>query len=430
MSSTSIRIIKYTLIREKIIYLITTHIVKQRKDLIMTNLRKSIIKNETLAEFGKDRMTWFRNQMPLVASINKQLEDDQLTTNKVIAICMHIEPKTAFWIEGLLAGGAKHIYLIGCLGTTKDDIAAYLASFDHVTVFGKSTDSYEEHLNYLDMVMTTKIDLFLDNGASLIMAYEKARPNWRPIGANEETRSGKLMIEKKNIQANYPVIVIDDSPVKQLLENAIGVGQSVVDGFMRATSLLVGGKQVLVIGYGFCGSGVAKKFQGLGATTMVYDNNPITLLKAKADGYIVGELEELLAKADLVITVTGSFDVITPKHIPYFKNRAILANSGHYGFEIDVKGLKAESSSIQAVKKDIERLSFNEKNVYLVANANPINLACGDGNPIEIMDLGLGLQSASAIRLLTNPSNLHTGLQAVPEDIDKTISKKMMEILQ
>lgn len=396
----------------------------------MKKLMESIIENPQLVEEGKVRMTWFRDRMPLVVKINKQLREEKTFEDKIVAICMHIEPKTAFWIEGILASGAKHIYLVGCLGTTKADTAAYLASFDNVTVYGKKSDTLEEHEGYLAEVMKEKVDIFLDNGASLIMAHDKAAVDWKPIGANEETRSGKLMIEKHNIQPEYPVVVIDDSPVKQLLENAVGVGQSVVDGFMRATSLLVGGKQVLVIGYGFCGSGVAKKFQGLGATTMVYDSNPVIRLKAKADGFVVGELTDLLKRADVVITVTGCFDVITLEHIKYLKNKVILANSGHYGFEIDVKGIKEAAKDVLEVKDGIEKFVFDDKECYLVENASPINLASGDGNPIEIMDLGLGLQSASAIRILENNNGLTFGLQPVPEDIDRVISEDMLKILE
>ncbi|MCH4886520.1 adenosylhomocysteinase [Acidaminobacter sp. JC074] len=390
---------------------------------------KSIIDNQSLEKTGIERLQWFRDMMPLVDSINDYLDNEQIFKGKIIAICMHIEPKTAVWIEGILRGGAKHIYLVGCLGTTKEDTAAYLASLDRMTVLGKKNDTYEDHQNYLTQVMDHKIDLFLDNGASLILAHDRLKPDWTPIGANEETRSGKLLIEKEKVSPDYPVVVIDDSPVKQLLENAIGVGQSVVDGFMRATSLLLGGKQVLVIGYGFCGSGVAKKFKGQGANVMVYDLNPTIRLKAKADGYYVDDLPEVIKKADVIITVTGSFDVIRPDHIKYFKPNVILANSGHYSFEIDVKGLK-EKASVTRVKKDIEKLTFTDKSCYLIADASPVNLACGDGNPIEIMDLGLGLQSASAIRILETDNQLKKGLQAVPVDIDKKISIDMMAILK
>ncbi|MGG7618981.1 adenosylhomocysteinase [Bacillus coreaensis] len=391
---------------------------------------KSIIDNSALASIGESRMHWFRERMPIVAGINQIFKEQQTFKGKTIAVCMHIEPKTGYWIEGLLGGGAEHVYLVGCLGTTKKDTAAYLASLDNITVLGKEGDSYEEHKHYLKLVMENKIDLFLDNGASLILAHHELKPDWKPIGANEETRSGKLLIEKTQLHAPYPIVVIDDSPLKQILENAVGVGQSSVDGFMRTTSLLVGGKKVLVVGYGYCGSGVAKKFRGLGATTMVYDIDPIYQLKAKSNGHIIGELEELISKADVIITVTGRFNVITEKHIPLFKHKVILGNSGHYRFEISVDEIKKEALSIEQVKEGIERISFKEKSIYLLHNADPLNLAGADGNPIEIMDLGLGLQSYSALRIVTDVSSLSAGMQPVPKDINDLISQLFNKSLE
>lgn len=163
--------------------------------------------------------------------------------------------------------------------------------------------------------------------------YWKHRSNWRPIGAIEETRSGKQILEKEQIVPDFPVLVIDDSPVKRLVENEAGVGQSVVDGFMRATSMLVGGKRILIIGYGFCGTGISQRFRALGASTMVYDTDPLRLLKAKIEGHIVGELEELLPQADVVITVTGRFNVICKDQFYLMKDGSILCNAGHYNIE-------------------------------------------------------------------------------------------------
>jgi adenosylhomocysteinase len=390
---------------------------------------KSIIDDHGLVEAGAARMHWFRERMPLVAGVNQLLKEEQSFKGKTIAVCMHIEPKTGYWIEGLLGGGAEHVYLVGCHGTTKKDTAAYLASLENITVLGKAGDTYEDHKHYLKLVMDHKIDVFLDNGASLILAHHELQPDWTPIGANEETRSGKLLIEKHQVNTPYPIIVIDDSPLKQILENAVGVGQSVVDGFMRTTSLLIGGKKVLVIGYGHCGSGVAKKFRGLGATTLVYDINPVYQLKAKADGHLVGDLEALIPEADVIITVTGTFNVITEQHIPLFKDKVILGNSGHYGFEISVDDIKKASRSVEQVKEGIERISFAEKSIYLLHEASPLNLAGADGNPIEIMDLGLGLQSYSAYRIVTRAETLQGGMQPVPQDIDSKISKLFMDSL-
>ena len=375
-------------------------------------------------------MSWFRAKMPIIRQLNAEFAVQKPFSGMKIASCFHLEPKTAFWIEGLLQGGAEHIYLVGNLGTTKPDTAAYLASLDRVTVMGKENDSYDDHKSYLAQVMEEKMDLFLDNGASLILAHAEHKPDWKPLGSNEETRSGRLLVEKAGIAPDYPIVVVDDSPVKQLLENAVGVGQSVVDGFMRATSLMVGGKKILVIGYGYCGSGVANKFRGLGGTTMVYDIDPVYLLKAKADGHLVGDLEDLLPQADVIVTVTGRFDIITAKHIPLFKDGVILANAGHYGFEINREDLIEKADELTIVRDGIEKIQFGEREVFLLEHVHPLNLTAGDGNPIEIMDIGLGLQAACARHIAMGAKGLIKGMQTVPTDIDKLISRMSLSALR
>jgi len=383
----------------------------------------SIIDDENLAQQGAEKMPWFRACMPILRKLNNEFIETKPFSNLVIAVCFHLEPKTAFWMESMLAGGAEHIYIVGNLGTTKPETAAYLASLDRVTVLGKKADSMEEHQSYLDQVLSQKIDLFLDNGASLILAYHRNNPKWIPKGATEETRSGKLLIENEQIDPKFPVIVVDDSPVKWQLENAIGVGQSVVDGFMRATSLLIGGKNILIIGYGHCGSGVTEKFRAMGANTMVYDVDPVLLLKARADGNRVGELNDLLECADVIVTVTGRFNVITHQHINIIKNGAILANAGHYGFEIDRLGILTHATSYSSIRPGIEEIVFDSKKIYLLEKANPLNLSAADGNPIEIMDIGLGLQAACARKLAIEATSLRHGLQHVPEDINRNVSR-------
>lgn len=390
---------------------------------------KSIVKNPDIAACGAERMKWFRERMPIITAYNERFKREQTFKGKVIATTMHIEPKSAYWIEGLLAGGAEHIYFVGYLGTTKDDTAAYLASLPRMTVLGKSDDTYEEHLANLDAVIRNgkKIDLFLDNGAAFILAHKRCNPGWLPDGANEETRSGRLYVEQEQYEAPYPIAVIDDSALKRLLENYTGVGQSIVDGFMRATSLLVGGKNVLVFGYGYCGSGVAAKFKGLGANTMVYDTNPLYQLKAKVDGHTVGEKEELIARADVIITVTGSFGVITTDHIPLFKNKVILANAGCLGFEIDLKGLAETADSQTSPRPGVDKYSYGEKDIYVLAGTHALNLASADGNPIEIMDLGLALQAGCAERIIKAPHTLVNGLQNVPDDISLEVCKMSLK---
>jgi adenosylhomocysteinase len=336
---------------------------------------------------------------------------------------MHIEPKTGRWIETLLAGGAKNITLVGCAGTTMPDTAAYLASLDNVTVLGKRADSIADIEGYIARALEQPFDVFLDNGGSVnTVFYEKAR-GWLPIGSTEETMSGRLAISRLDRAIPYPILVIDDSPVKKTLENTIGVGQSVVDGFMRCTSLLVGGKRVLVIGYGWCGKGIAACFKGLGAVTSSYDQDPLKQLEARMHGHMTNSLEVLLREADVVVTATGSSSVISTKELSYLKSGAILCNAGHFGTEIDIPALQQASRSVTPVAKQINKYDLPNKSLFLLADGHPINLAAGDGNPIEIMDLGLGLQLLSAEALCSRRGDLTPGLQALPNAIDAEIAE-------
>lgn len=387
----------------------------------------SIIDNPSLAEAGRQRMRWFMEQMPLIASLKEAYQKERPFEGLKVAVCLHVEPKTAYWIDAILSGGAEHVYLAGCLGTTKPDTAAYLASNPKITVLAKEADTMEEHQRYLEMIMGERPHLFLDNGASLILAYHRKERDWVPLGANEETRTGRLLIDDSGYDIRFPVVVIDDSPLKKLLENAVGVGQSVVDGFMRATSLLLGGKRILVVGYGWCGSGIAGKFRAMGAHTSVYDIDPVYLLKAKADGHRVSEdLNQLISQAEVIVTSTGRFHIITKEHIPFFSNGLILANAGHFGFEIDTDDLRASADRVEEIGCGKEALWFGGKSVFLLENANPLNLSAGDGNPIPIMDLGLGLQASCGALLASGKHSLHKGVQPVPREIDRAVSRRML----
>lgn len=387
----------------------------------------SIIDAPELAEAGAKRMRWFIEQMPLITHLKDTFTGGQPFRGLKVAICLHVEPKTAYWIDAILSGGAEHVYLVGCLGTTKPDTAAFLAANPRVTVLAKVADTLEEHQRYLELVMVQKPDLLLDNGASLILSYCRKKRDWSPLGANEETRTGRLLIDDSGLDIQFPVIVIDDSPLKRLLENSIGVGQSVVDAFMRSTSLLIGGKRVLVIGYGWVGSGIAQKFRAMGAHTSVYDVDPVYLLKAKVDGHNVSEnLEGLIQEAEVIITATGRFHIIRKEHIPQFRSGAIVCNAGHFGFEIDTDDLRQAADAVEEVGSGKEMLRYGEKHIFLLENASPLNLAAGDGNPISIMDLGLALQACCAARIATDRSGLQNGVQPVPRDIDDFVSRRML----
>lgn len=360
---------------------------------------------------------WYREQMKVLSAFRERYSREKPFRGRRILICMHCEPKAAVRTEVMLEGGAEEIIFIGNPGSTKDDVAAYLDSFENVTVMAKSGDTSEDIRRYARIAMEEgPYDLFMDNGAALMLAYSQISPEWKPMGGIEETRSGRLLLDQNNIIPAFPHLVIDDSPVKRLIENEAGVGQSVVDGFMRQTSMLIGGKRILIIGYGWCGTGISQRFRALGAVTMVYDKDPVRLLKAKIEGHKVAPLEELLPQADVIITVTGRFKVVGASEISLMKDGAILANAGHYGEEIDRQALIQETGTEVISSGCTCYRQMDGRRIYLLQNAHPLNLSAGSGNPIEIMELGYALQLLSLEAILSG--SCADGLQALPDDVN------------
>ena len=386
---------------------------------------RSIIDDPNLAAAGAERMKWYREKMQVLKDFRSRYEETTPFRGKRLLVCMHCEPKAAVRTEVLLAGGAERIVFIGNLGSTKPDIAAYLATLPGVTVMAKKGDRLEDLRQYISMAMEEEFDLLMDNGAAILEHFWKHRPGWMPLGAIEETRSGRLILEKEGIKVPFPVLVIDDSPVKRLVENEVGVGQSVVDGFMRATGMLIGGLQVLILGYGWCGSGIAQRFRALGACTMVWDTDPLRLLKAKIEGHRVGRPEQLLPMADVVLTVTGRFDILGAEEFRQMKDGAILCNAGHYNMEIRTEELEAMSTGTEQLQAGVTVYRLADKCLYLLENANPLNLSAGGGNPIEIMELGYALQLLSLEEILRDPS-LPEGAQELPPQVNEKACRSML----
>ncbi len=383
----------------------------------------SVIDNPELARRGFQEIKWFYEKMPVLREIKRKFKSTKPFKSVSIAICMHVEPKTAVWLDTLLEGGAESIDLVGCVGSTRASTAAYLASKKGVTVLARERDTVKDHKKFIHLALKEKKCIFLDNGGSLIRAWHELGPSWEPLGSTEETISGKLRICAEVKKQSFPIIVIDDSPLKQTLENTLGVGQSVVDGLMRATSLILGGKRVAIIGYGWCGRGVSMRLKGMGAIPMVYDNDPLRLLQAKLEGNIVGSLSYLLSSADVVITVTGVKDILTQKNFYKLKDGVILANAGHFSDEIDVETLFKNAKSREQLNKNVTKVTVSDKVIFLLNNANLLNLAAADGNPIEIMDMGLGLQSLCAETLVKKHYLLKKGVQPIPDSINNRMAK-------
>ena len=387
---------------------------------------ENIIRDPSLASQGEKRMKWYRSQMKVVRSFHERYGRERPFEGMRLLVCMHCEPKAAVRTEALLNAGVREIVFVGNLGSTKDDIAAYLSENERVTVMARSDDTLEDLNRYVAIALKERpYDLFMDNGASIMLQYDSS--TFQPLGGIEETRSGRLLLDEKGIDSAFPLLVIDDSRVKRLIENETGVGQSVVDGFLRQTSMLLGGKRILIIGYGFCGRGIAQRFRAMGSITSVYDIDNVAMLKAKVEGHIVGRLEDLLPQAEAIITVTGRFHVLGAKHIPYLQDNCIIANAGHYNMEIDIDQLKEKSDSIEILQDGIEQLTVDGKRLNILQRGNPLNLSSGAGNPIEIMELGYALQLLSLEAIVRN-KDLKPGIQNLPESVEQDAAKIALDL--
>jgi len=385
-----------------------------------------------LYESGKDRVDWARHNMPILQAIKERLSVEQPFKGHKIGICLHVEAKSGVWIETLLAGGAR-IAITGSPGSTQDDTAAYLVKEMGVEVFAWRSETFDEHMENAKRVLDTKPTIIADNGGDLhyLLGKDDAYKGLRDsiIGATEETTTGANRLREELPSFGFPTIIINDTMAKRIVENRYGVGISVVDGIMRTTNIMLGGKTVVVIGYGYCGQGVAQRLRGLGAHVTVVDTEPLTQLEAHFEGFKTGVLEDVLGDADIVITVTGRDAAIQEQHFELMKDGVVLCNAGQNSSEIDIESLREMAAEEHTLRPNIEQLTLNSgKKYFLLAQGNLINLAGGDGNPIEVMDLGLALQTLSLECIALNAKALRNEPQSVPCDIEQaTLNAALQE---
>jgi adenosylhomocysteinase len=367
--------------------------------------------------------------MPLLRELEAELATSKPFAGMTIGICLHVEPKTAV-LATALAGGGASLAITGSPGTTQNDVADWLASqgFD---VHGRREDGVVEHRRNLSRVMARRPDLLLDNGADLVsLLLEQGGKT--VIGGTEETTTGANRLrEELPGRVSFPVIVINDSPLKSIVENEHGVGQTVTSSFLHATNLGVAGRRFAVLGFGWCGRGIARSLSALGGRVAVVEPDSIRALEAALEGFDVLSLEEAIPRSEVFITATGRPGVLRREHFELLPEGAVLANSGHFSTEIELDALRAASRETARVDGGIERFTLaSGKTIYLLARGEMLNLAAGGGNPVEVMDLGLSLQAASLARIARDPSTLAPGPQPVPGEINQGIARRMLAALR
>lgn len=382
-----------------------------------------------LAHEGARVMEWARRNMPLLVRLRDELERERPLEGRRIGMCLHVEAKTGALVEALRAGGAE-LVLTGSPATTDDRVAAFLAQDAGVRVHARKADTVDDHHEHVARVLASDPDLLLDNGADLIAATARAERT-RVVAATEETTSGRhRLLGELEGKVDFPVIVINDSPIKLLFENEHGIGPAVVDGFFRATNSLVAAKTFAVVGFGSCGRSLARTLRRLGASVIVVEREPVRALEAAFEGMRVAPIERAASLADAVITVTGRPDALTADVLEHLRDGAILANVGHFSTEIDVAALAAQATSRRQLKDDVEEFVLpGGRTVYLLARGEMLNLAAASGHQIQIMDLGFALQAHSLRALALEPERFAAGYNPVPSDIDTAVAREALQTL-
>ena len=382
-----------------------------------------------LLEKGQSRVNWIRSRMQLLRNVQEVFEREKPFKNKTIGVSLHLEPKTAVLLETLKIGGAK-IVGTGNLGSTQDDIVEVLKSWG-MTIYGERSTDKEEHLSNVLKIVSAKPDLLLDNGADLVELAIKNNLDGTIFGGTEETTSGDDKLRTKFLnKINFPIIVINDSPLKRIVENQHAVGQGNVESIMRMTNLMINGRRFVIVGYGWCGRGMAHYLRSFGGRVSIVEIDPLKNLEAIMDGFRVDTMKNLASWGQFFCTATSRESVISTEEFNMMPDGAILANSGHFPNEINVEALRKLAINIVKIGADLEEFELpNSRKLILLTGGQMIELAgtAPKGNSIEAMDLGFMLQALSLELISKNPEVLKNGPQPVPVNINNRIAQLMVE---
>ncbi len=379
-----------------------------------------------LAPEGALKSEFADKQMPVLADIRKRFAETKPLKGLRIAACLHVTSETSNLAKTLVAGGAELALCASNPLSTQDDIAAFLVS-EGIAVFARNGEDSETYYNHISATVDAKPHLTIDDGADLVALLHSERRELleTTIGGMEETTTGVIRLKALDAEGKlaYPIVAVNDSQTKHMFDNRYGTGQSTLDGIIRATNMLITGKSVVTIGYGWCGRGFADRARGLGAHTIVCEVDPVRALEAVMDGHRVMSMEEAAKIGDIFLTVTGGMHAIDKHHFENMKDGAVVANSGHFNVEINIDALQDMSEARRQVRPFVEEHTLEDgRRINLLAEGRLVNLAAAEGHPPSVMDMSFANQALASEYIAENHESLKPGVHTLPKEIDIEIA--------
>jgi adenosylhomocysteinase len=389
------------------------------------------IKDLSLAEDGRQRIEWAAREMPVLALIKERFDKEKPFKGVRISACLHITTETANLALTLQAGGADLMMCGSNPLSTQDTTAAALVEFGIPTnaIKGEDDKTYYKHIQ---TALNHKPQLTVDDGADLVSTLHKERTDLLKdiIGGTEETTTGVIRLRsmEKDGKLKYPIVAVNDAQTKYLFDNRYGTGQSTIDGVIRATNVLFAGKNVVIVGYGWCGHGAAMRAKGLGAQVIVTEVKPLRALEAVMDGFKVMPMNDAAKIGDIFITVTGDKHVIAKEHFDMMKDGAIICNSGHFNVEIDIPSLEKKAVGKRRIRTYVDEYTLKDKRrIFLLGEGRLINLAAAEGHPSSVMDMSFANQALCLEYLVKNSGKLQPKVYVAPEEIDLEVARLKLE---
>ena len=386
------------------------------------------IKDINLATEGKKRIEWADNDMPVLRQVREKFAKSQLLAGRKMSACLHVTAETANLARTLKAGGADLLLCASNPLSTQDDVTASLVRDYEIPVFAITGEDNETYYRHIRAAIEHEPVVTMDDGADLVTAIHSDYPE---IGANvlgsmEETTTGVIRLKamERDGALNFPVIAVNDAVTKNLFDNRYGTGQSTIDGIIRATDILMAGKNVVVAGYGWCGKGVSMRAAGMGANVIVTEVDAVRALEAVMDGFRVMSMHEAAKIGDLFVTLTGDIHVLRKEHFELMKDGAMVANSGHFNVEIDTEALRSLSKEVRKeVRNFVDQFVLEDgRRINLLGEGRLINLAAAEGHPASVMDMSFATQALATEYVIENEGKLSAKVYSVPQEIENWVA--------